>query len=516
MQLRTLAIFLLWLIAVTFAGATVKLPALFSDNMVLQRDANVAVWGWAAPGEKVTISVQGQQVGATADAQGNWRVALKPMPAGGPVELTVAGADKTITLHNVLLGDVWVCSGQSNMNMYLQGTTGWEAEAAQANYPNIRLCTQTAVCALEPRQDVQVTTAWTPCSPEKARYFSAVAYYFGKELHSNLNVPIGLLANPLNGSTAEAWSSRATLAADPELKVTLDYWDTVLQKQAGAMLTDTYPAMQAWVKEAEQAKAEGKPLPIPPAQAFQLDPRTNGNVNYHLATGLFLGTILPITPLAIKGVIWYQGEHNTDRPAQYRKLLPALITCWRQAWGRDDLPFLFVQLPNYYARQADPNNYSGWTLLREAQTQTLRLPHTGMAVSLDVGEAGNIHPVNKGPVGKRLGLVALATVYGKTLECSGPVYDGMTVEGQTIRLRFTHLGGGLVAKDGEALTGFAIAGNDKKFTWADARIDGDTIVVSCKDITEPVAVRYAWADNPQCNLYNTAGLPTGTFRTDNW
>ncbi|MHB9026569.1 MAG: sialate O-acetylesterase [Armatimonadota bacterium] len=506
---------LIILFAVSFAGAAVKLPGLFCDNMVLQRDTDVTVWGWAAPGEKVTVSVPDQQADATADAQGNWKVTLKPMPAGGPVEMTIAGADKPITLRNVLIGDVWVCSGQSNMVMSLYGTLGGEAEAVKATNPNIRYFTQTVACSLEPQADCQ--GKWLLCEPGLARGFSAVAYYFAKEVQTNVNMPIGIICNALNGSVAEAWSSRAALLAEPALKVSLDYWDTYLQKLANSTLTDTYPAMAAWAKAAEQAKAEGKPLPIPPAQALQRDPRTDVNVNHKMATGLYNGTLMPITPFAIKGVAWYQGEHNAWSPAgQYHTLLPAMITCWRQAWGRGDFPFLIVQLPNYMGRQTDPGENSGWTQVREAQAMALRLPNTGLAVTIDVGEAANIHPPNKAPVGKRLGLVALATVYGKTLEYSGPVYTGMTVEGNAVRLRFTHIGGGLVAKDGAPLTGFVIAGKDKKFCWADARIDGETILVFSNDVTEPVAVRYAWGSNPQCNLSNKAGLPTGSFRTDRW
>ncbi|MHB9133465.1 MAG: sialate O-acetylesterase [Armatimonadota bacterium] len=500
------------LLAVSVLQANVKLNGLFCDNMVLQRDANVPVWGQASPDEKVTVTLGNQQVSATADTQGRWAVKLASLPAGGPVEVTVTGAN-TITLRNVLIGDVWVCGGQSNMVMALYGTLGGEAEAAQAKYPNIRYFAQTVTAALEPQADC--LGKWVPCDPGQARGFSAVAYYFGRELHKNLNVPIGLIFNGLNGSVAEAWSSRETLEADPELKVSLGYWDQFLQKYAANTLEQTLPALQEWAKAAEKAKADGKPLPIPPLQNTQRDPRSDVNIIHRMVTGLYYGTIVPISPFAIKGVIWYQGEHNADRPVQYRKLLPAMIKCWRQTWGQGDFPFLFVQLPNYYAQQTAPEE-SSWAMTREAQAMALALPSTGMAVSIDVGEAGNIHPPNKAPVGTRLSLVALAKVYGKNIEYAGPTYTGMTVEGNTVRLRFDHLGGGLVTKNGEPLKGFTIAGKDKKWCWAEAKIDGDTIVLSSDKVAEPVAVRYAWASNPICNLYNKAGLPAGPFRTDSW
>jgi sialate O-acetylesterase len=261
---------------------------------------------------------------------------------------------------------------------------------------------------------------------------------------------------------------------------------------------------------------------LPKKLNLPLDPRTDPNVNYRLATGLYNGTILPLVPLAIKGVIWYQGEHNTDRPVQYRKLLPALITCWRQAWGRGDFPFLIVQLPNYYAQVPDPQE-SAWAATREAQCMALTLPNTGMAVTIDVGEAASIHPLNKMDVGKRLALVALGKVYEQKIEYSGPMYDRMEAQNDTIRLRFTHVGRGLAIKGGGPLKGFAICGDDRKFVWADAIIApvagtglADIVVVRSDKVAKPVAVRYAWANNPVCNLTNDTGLPACPFRTDNW
>ena len=522
------------------ADAAVRLPALFGDNMVLQRDVPVPIWGWAEPGQEVTVSVAAQRVSATADAAGRWQVTLAPLPVGGPLDVVVIAGKESVALKNVLVGDVWVCSGQSNMQMRLHGSLDWEAAAAKADYPKIRFFNQVAVAALEPQTDIvsESKTGWTVCDPKTVLGLTAAGYYFARDLHTSLDVPIGLVANALNGSTAEAWTSRAALLADPALKTSLDFWERYQQKYATTLLAETIPALQTWAKVAGEAKAGGKPLPMPPLPEqvrfpflsvsdsvlpppppkkmyLPLDPRTDADVNWRLATGLYNGTILPLTPLAIKGVAWYQGEHNTDYPVQYRKLFPALITCWRQAWGRGDLPFLFVQLPNYYARTPEPGE-SGWAATREAQAMALALPNTGMAVTIDIGEAASIHPLNKEDVGKRLALVALGTVYGRKIEYSGPVYDGMTVEEGAIRLRFTHVGNGLAAKGGTPLQGFAICGEDRKFVWAEATPNGGTVLVRSAKVAKPVAVRYAWANNPVCNLTNDTGLPAGPFRTDTW
>jgi sialate O-acetylesterase len=545
------AIFVLLLFTGISCGAALRLPGIFGDNMILQRDTNVPVWGWADPGEKVTVSVAGQTKDAVADSNGKWMVKLDPLEASStPQTMTVSSSEisksPNLQIENILVGDVWVCCGQSNMFMYIAGLPNWNAVAAKADYPKIRFMNQAATAALEPQTDlVRVNkNGWEICTPKSVPALTAVGYYFGKELHTTLNVPIGLISNSLSGSVAEAWTSREALQSDPELNVSLDVWDKYLQKYASIMLEQTLPTLQTWAKLAEQAKSSGQPLPMPPTQellrypvlssnaanpptspnklSFPFDPRTDADVNWRMATGLYNGTIMPLTPFAIKGVIWYQGEHNADHPVQYRKLLPAMITSWRKAWGQGDFPFLIVQLPNYYAQVPDPQE-SAWAMTREAQCMTLSLPNTGIAVTIDVGEAADIHPKNKLDVGKRLALTALGKVYGQKIGYSGPVYDKMEIQNDSILLHFSHVGSGLVSKDGGQLKGFAICGTDRKFVWANASVvtsassgAADTIVVRSDKISKPESVRYAWANNPVCNLTNDTGLPACPFRTDNW
>jgi sialate O-acetylesterase len=480
------------LLCVLPAAAAVKLPAVIGDGMVLQRDIKVPIWGTAKPGEKVTVTFGDQKATATTGADGRWMVTLDALKAGGPFEMTVAGSD-TITLKDILVGEVWICSGQSNMAWPTGRTANAEQEIREANYPKIRLFTVANKVAGTPQSDTK--GSWVRCSPETVGRFSAVAYYFGRYLYKDLNVPIGLIHTSWGGTPAEAWTSRATLEADPDLKVIVDQWDRQIADHRKAP-----PAPQRPPARTRPAAAARAPV----------DPEASP----HRASGLYNGMIQPLIPYAIRGAIWYQGESNAPRAYQYRKLFPAMIGNWRKAWGEGDFPFLFVQLANFRPTKPEPAD-SDWAELREAQTMTLSLPRTGMAVIIDIGEAADIHPKNKQEVGKRLGLAALAIAYGKDIPYSGPMYDSMKVEGDKVRLTFKHVDGGLIAKDGE-LKGFAIAGADRKFVWADAKIDGDTIVVHSDQVSEPKAVRYAWADNPECNLYNKAGLPASPFRTDDW
>ncbi|MHB9026562.1 MAG: sialate O-acetylesterase [Armatimonadota bacterium] len=497
----TRSLTLLFLLAALPALADVKLPAVFCDNMVLQRGIADPVWGWAAPGEQVTVSIAGQQVKATAGADGNWKAKLAPLQAGGPFEMTVAG-NNTLTLKNVMVGEVWVCSGQSNMEWVVRNVNNAAQEIAAANYPGIRMFTVTKIISYEPKANC--TGWWAICSPQTVSAFSAVGYFFGRELHKALGVPVGLINTSWGGTPAQSWTDRQSYLDNPLLKPTMDYTDSAMQKYANA----TETAMREWLAAVDKAKAEGKPLPTPPFVPG--DPRSSAA----MPTGLYNGMVAPLIPFGIAGAIWYQGESNAGQPALYRTLFPAMISGWRRAWGQGDFPFLFVQLANFYAQQTTPVE-SGWAELREAQTLTLALPNTGMATIIDIGEAGDIHPRNKQDVGKRLALWAQAQTYGKKdVVYSGPMYDSMTVEGNKIRLRFQHLGGGLVTKDGGPLKGFAIAGADGKFVWADTVIDGDSIVVSSAEVANPTIVRYAWANNPVCNLYNKAGLPAVPFRTD--
>lgn len=488
--------------------ADVKLPAIISDNMVLQRDQPIPLWGWADAGEQVTLTWGEAQVTAAANNEGRWTAQLPPRPAGGPFELTIAGKN-TITLRNVLVGEVWVASGQSNMEWPVQWSLNADQEIAAANYPQIRLFSVKHTVANQPRPDTE--GAWVECTPQTIPGFSATAYFFGRELHQALGVPVGLIKTAWGGTPAESWTSRSSLEAYPDLKVLVERWDALclqaLEDHAGA-LDQYFQQIAKWV---QNSQASGLLTPMPPA------PSLPGVLqNPWRASGLYNGMIAPLIPYAIRGAIWYQGESNANRAYQYRTLFPAMIQDWRLHWGQGDFPFLFVQLANFTAPPAEPGE-SEWAELREAQSMALALPHTGMAVAIDVGEANDIHPKNKQEVGHRLALAARAVAYGQDVVYSGPLYQSMAVEGSSIRLWFRHLGGGLATQGGEPLKGFAIAGEDKKFVWAEARIEGETVVVHSDQVPKPVAVRYAWANNPEgCNLCNRAGLPASPFRTDDW
>ena len=494
------------------AAAEVKLPAILSDNMVLQQGARAPVWGTADPGEEVTVTIAGQRWQATADPAGRWSLKLDPMKAGGPLEMVVAGRN-TIRVQNVMVGEVWLCSGQSNMQFTMGNAQNPQQEAAQATYPEIRTFNVELAISTEPKSDCQ--GSWIVCSPQVVRReFSAVAYYFGRELHRTLGAPIGLINSSWGGTAIQLWMDRRTLESDPELRPIVARADKSLTDFAGEFLARNAGPIREWAMTAEKAKAEGKSVPLPPV--LPLDPRIlTWDGGPSLATSIYNAMVAPLTPYAIKGVIWYQGEANAWEAYRYRKLLPMMIQGWRRAWGQRDLPFLFVQLANFTPSLPDPRE-SNWAELREAQLMTLSLPRTGMAVTIDIGEADDIHPRNKQEVGRRLGLAAEAIAYGRDLVYSGPIYQSMAIEGDKIRLRFTQTGGGLITAGRGAPEGFAIAGDDRRFVWAYAEIAGDTVLVSSPKVPKPVAVRYAWADNPVCNLYNREGLPASPFRTDSW
>ncbi|KPK45084.1 MAG: hypothetical protein AMJ65_01115, partial [Phycisphaerae bacterium SG8_4] len=376
---------------------------------------------------------------------------------------------------------------------------------AAAKYPNIRLFTVTRTVAHKPLDDCE--GSWAPCSPETVPDFSAVAYYFGRELHKRLDVPVGLIHTSWGGTPAESWTRIEVLEAGADFQPILTRQAEIIANYPQAY-KEYEQKLQEWQKAAEEAKAEGNKPPRRPGA-----PR--GPDHPHTPAGLYNGMIAPLIPYGIQGAIWYQGESNAGRAYQYQRLFPAMIMNWREDWGQGNFPFLFVQLANFMETKDEPGD-SSWAELREAQTMTLSLPNTGMATIIDIGEAKDIHPKNKQDVGKRLAFWALAQTYEKDIVYSGPLYKSMKAEGGKIRLSFDHVGGGLVAAGGEQLKGFAVAGADRKFVWADAKIDGDTVVVSSDDVAEPVAVRYAWADNPVCNLYNKENLPASPFRTDNW
>jgi sialate O-acetylesterase len=489
-------------------AADVRLPAIFTDNGVLQRDIPLPVWGWADPGEEITVKIGEQTKTAAPDAKtGKWTVKLDPLAAGGPFTLTVSGKN-TITLNNVLVGEVWVCSGQSNMQFAVRGVRRGLEEIDAAKYPKIRLISVPLRGSGTPQDDFK--GRWEECSSETVAGFSAVGYFFGRELLENLNVPIGLIHCSYGGSSCESWVDRPALEAVPELLPMLKRYDKELAayNDAGAKARFA-KQMDNWRQAAAAARAAGQPAPSRPRAPT--DPRTNNQS----PSNLYNGMLYPLLPYGIRGVIWYQGETNAGRAYQYRTLFPTLIKSWRAEWHEGDFPFYFVQLANYQPVKPQPSE-SAWAELREAQSMTLKLPATGQAVIIDIGDARDIHPTNKQDVGKRLALWAMAKTYGREIVYSGPVYKSHEVQGNQIVISFESVGGGLEARNDEPLKGFAIAGSDRKFVWAKARIVGDKVIVSSPEISNPVAVRYAWADNPECNLYNKAGLPASPFRTDDW
>jgi sialate O-acetylesterase len=492
------------LLSVLSLRADVKLPNLISNGMVLEQGTKVNIWGAADPGERVTVTFNGEQERDVADGEGHWKVKLGPLTAGGPFTMAVAGKN-TITIHDVLVGEVWVCSGQSNMAMTVSQAMNAQDEVARADYPRLRMFTVQMTVAGKPQADVQ--GAWTIASPRTVGDFSAVGYFFARELLKVLNVPIGMIHSSWGGTPAESWTSRATLESDPDFKSVLDN---------GAKLLSSYPNVFAdfdrrfaqWREQSDRIESEGAPVPSPPS--FPYDPRANP----WRPASLFNAMIVPLSRYSIRGAIWYQGESNTVNPVLYRKLFPAMIRDWRRAWGEGDFPFLFVQLPDIGIYRPHWN----WPALREAQLMALSVPKTGMAVTIDVGDGNDFHPKNKQEVGHRLALAVQAIAYGRDVIYSGPLYESMTVEGDKIRVHFKNVYGGLVAKGfpSPSVSGFEIAGSDRQFYWVEGQIEGDTIVVHSKDVPHPVAVRYAFAMKMECNLYNRAGLPASPFRTDSW
>jgi len=463
------------------AHATVRLPALVGDHMVLQRNAPVPVWGWAAPGEQVTVSFRGQRYLATPTATGRWQVTLPALPAGGPYTMTIQGQN-TLTVQDILVGDVWLASGQSNMELPLRDRNApapgayplvlnAEQEVAAATFPQIRQFTVKKAVAYQPQAENE-GNGWQVCSPATAGSFSAVGYFFARDLYQRYQVPIGLLSSPWGGTPAEAWVSAEALGQLPDF----------------------------------QAKVASLAAPATPEKDAQ-----------NIPTVLYNGMIAPLLPYALKGVIWYQGESNVGRAAQYRSLFPALIRDWRARFGQPDLPFLFVQLANFTKALQVPAE-SAWAELREAQAQALTLPRTGMAVAIDVGEGEDIHPADKQDVGHRLALVARQVVYGdKQVVAAGPAFQSMRVANGQVHVKFSNATAGLQLRTGTTtLSGFAVAGADHQFHWASGTLVGSEVVLTCAAVPTPVAVRYDWANNPTGNLYNREGLPAAPFRTDQW
>lgn len=627
---------------IAFADSHLILPKLFSSNMVLQRDRFIPVWGRAEPGSEIQITFAGTSSTAIAKSDGHWKTYFPPLPAGGPYEMRITAEDTAMTYTNVMMGDVWVASGQSNMQWRVDNSNNAEQEIADANYANIRLFTVPRVVSGIPKWDVNSGT-WDECSPETVPSFSAVAYYFGRELHRKLDVPIGLLHTSWGGTVAEAWTSAEMLNSIPDFKHAAEYLlterpDYELLRQAQQPLDSLYNYLVYEANEGKEAgvhkrrfkDADWKMMMVPGWWEQDSLPGYDGSVWYrktvelagtekgkelevHLGkirhhdivyfngteigrnqgdqifrkyvvpanlvrkggnvlavritnrygnggfvgpadsmyislpgsttpivvlsgewkydesterplprrigyhnrpAALFNAMIAPLIPYGIRGAIWYQGESNAGRACQYRELFPKMIEDWRVRWGQGYFPFLFVQLANYTAVLDEPGE-SNWAELREAQLMTLDYPNTGQAVTIDIGEADDIHPRNKQDVGVRLALAARKIAYGQDIVYSGPIYESMQIKENEIHLTFDHIGNGLEAR-GDQLLGFAIAGKDRNFVWADAKIVGDKVVVSSPRVPEPVAVRYGWANNPVCNLFNKQGLPASPFRTDDF
>ena len=504
--MKRTAIFMLMGLAA--ARADVRLPAIFSDHAVLQRSEKVPIWGWAEAGEEVRVSLGAVSARTTADERGKWRVALDLSKAdAAPMELLVHGKNE-VKVADVIVGEVWLCVGQSNMEMKLGATLDANEVIARTHNPLLRHFKVERKAVASPVEDV--VGKWVIAEGRGLTEFSGVGFYFGQSLQTDLKVPVGLIHSSWGGSLAEAWMSPEAFASDAGLK-----------ERAKEMLA----RVDATAKPDESADAKATQKAIPPNKS---------------PSSLFNGMLVPIIPYAIKGAIWYQGESNvgTGQGDIYPKLLAAMIVDWRKRWEIADLPLYICQLANFQAKPASPSLASLWAEFREGQTKFLDTPQTGQAILIDIGEEGTVHPRNKKDVGERLARIALARNYGQDVVCSGPVFQSSTVEIDKIRLKFAHAHGGLITKMLPAtyqpksidpktvplvrnspqseIEGFVICGDDRKWVWADAKVDGETVLVWSPQVPNPVAVRYAWANNPTCNLYNGTGLPAGPFRTDNF
>ena len=461
-----------------------KLAGIFGNQMVIQRDSDAPIWGHAKPGVEVTVSPSWtEEVTETiSDDKGRWKTTLQTPPAGGPFTISVTAGKEQVQLKNVLSGEVWICSGQSNMQWKLKGfgLNQFKEDVEKAKFPKIRFCNVPQVLALTEQEDLK--SGWSTCTPQTALNFSCVAYFFGSRIHQELDVPIGLISTNWGGSSAEAWVSSETLKKDfPDFRKRLNGYSDIIAK-SGAKYT-------------RQSKPKGLGQTAPSV--------------------LYNSMLKPIIPLKVAGVIWYQGESNVEKPEQYRKLFPALIEDWRNHWGDQNLPFYFVQIAPFKYR--DRKGIKPAAYLREAQMMALSVPNTGMAVTMDVGDESNIHPKDKKPVGERLALLALSRTYGKSdIVDSGPLYKDFKIQDDKIRLEFASVGGGLTSRDEKPLIDFTIAGADKKFVPATATIDGDTIIVHSEKVAQPMSVRFGWGNADKPNLMNTEGLPASSFRTDDW
>lgn len=478
----------------------VRVPAIFSDHMVLQREQANPVWGTAEPAEQIVVRIADQEHRTRAGEDGRWEIKLESMPAGGPFTLEIVG-DNTLRFVDVLIGEVWLCSGQSNMEWSLNNSEDADLETVAANAPLIRLISVPKTGTQEPMDDFK--GSWRVCTPESVAGFSAVGYHFGRRLHDVLGVPVGLINNAWGGSSAEAWVPRAVLERYERYSSHLSQSDAKMAAHTDAVQAENEARLQAWNNSDRKS-------PRPP---WPNDPR----IGQHRPANLYNGVLHPIIGFGIRGVIWYQGESNSGRSKDYAHLFPLMIEVWREQWGQGDFPFYWAQLADFKQERDEPTN-SGWAALREAQTSTLSLPNTGQAVIIDAGEGIDIHPRDKKVVANRLVRHALAKLHGYNLACESPRFASMQVDQNVATVTFDFVSKkGLYAFDIWEVRGFAIAGKDQQFKWAKAKILGrNKVKLSHPDVPDPVAVRYGWADNPVLNLYDRNGLPVTPFRTDQW
>jgi len=497
--------------SVSVVWAEVRLPAVISRNMVLQRDRPVPVWGWAEPGERVTVSIAGQSASAKAADDGHWQVVLPKLRATtdrAGLKMVVRGSSGgSVTVENVLVGDVWLCTGPSNIRWPVKRSNNARQEIPAADYPQIRFFTVEPKTAETPRADCD--GRWVSCSPGTVGDFSAIGYYFARRLHKELDVPIGVLQSFWGGSRIEAWTSRKSLEAEPALKPILDWWDESVANFDPAKAEAIHrKQLESWRRAAAAAKSAGRRPPRKPQPLGEL------RSSPHRPANLYNGMIVPLVPYRLRGIISYQGLGNLFVVRHARILLPTMIRDWRAAWGQPELPFGMVQ-PAPYPCSHLVGNPEAYSRLREAQLLTLKtVANTGIAATMDLGDLEEVHFTNKQEVARRMALWALARVYERQLVYSGPMYESMTVEGDRIRIRFTHTGSGLITEDGKPPSHFTIAGAEGKFHPATAAIAGDTVVVHCDRVPRPAAVRFAWEDDAIPNLRNREGLPASLFRTD--
>jgi sialate O-acetylesterase len=497
---KTSKLCLLALVFITQLSAKLEIPSIFGDSMVLQQHSENAIWGWADAGATVELLWQGQNLKTQADADGYWRTQLPTGAASFDTQkLRISSGPAELHISDILIGEVWLCSGQSNMQWTVSNSADAKLEKFAAHHPALRMITVPRMGTQIPQKDFE--GHWQRCTPETVSQFSAVAYYFGRQLQQSLQVPIGLIACAYGGSAAEAWIERGTFENDPRFATELNSW------KAREANFDYQKVLAQWREKVKKARANNEKAPRKPQNIL---------TNQHRPGNLWAGMLQPIIGYGIRGTVWYQGESNAARANKYKALFSLMIREWRQAWGLGDFPFYWVQLADFKAESTQPKK-SAWAELREAQTQTLALSNTGQAVIYDLGEGRDIHPRNKQGVGKRLARIALARDYGFQLPYLNPQFKSMAIEGDTITLSFEHVGSSLYTFDVKTAIGFVVAGEDKVWHPATARLTSkSTIEVICDQVPNPVAIRYAWADNPVANVYSREGLPLTPFRTDNW